>query len=45
MAGYLDEDEKEDDPQWDKPAGRGDRMSGIIPSNDHDIFYHGKFDL
>ncbi|KAF2000078.1 kinase-like protein [Amniculicola lignicola CBS 123094] len=41
----MDEDEKEDDPQWDKPAGRGDRMSGVIPSNDHDIFSHGNFDV
>ncbi|KAF1842470.1 Pkinase-domain-containing protein [Cucurbitaria berberidis CBS 394.84] len=36
----MDEDEK-DDVDWDKPAGRGDRMSGVIPSQDHDIFTHG----
>jgi protein-serine/threonine kinase len=41
----MDEDEKYDDPDWEKPAGRGDRMSGIIPSNDHDIFNHGNFDV
>ncbi|KAF2733094.1 kinase-like protein [Polyplosphaeria fusca] len=41
----MDEDDKEDDPEWEKPAGRGDRMSGIIPSNDHDIFSHGNFDV
>jgi len=40
----MDEDEK-DDVDWDKPAGRGDRMSGVIPSNDHDIFNHGNFDV
>ncbi|PVI04824.1 Pkinase-domain-containing protein [Periconia macrospinosa] len=40
----MDEDDKED-PEWDKPAGRGDRMSGVIPSNDHDIFSHGNFDV
>jgi hypothetical protein len=37
----MDEDET-DDVNWDKPAGRGDhRMSGVVPSNDHDIFNHG----
>ncbi|KAF2115790.1 kinase-like domain-containing protein [Lophiotrema nucula] len=41
----MDEDDKEEDPEWEKPAGRGDRMSGIIPSNDHDIFNHGNFDV
>ncbi|KAF2660527.1 Pkinase-domain-containing protein [Lophiostoma macrostomum CBS 122681] len=41
----MDEDEKEEDPEWEKPAGRGDRMSGIIPSNEHDIFNHGNFDV
>ncbi|ORY14807.1 kinase-like domain-containing protein [Clohesyomyces aquaticus] len=40
----MDEDDKEQDVDWEKPAGRGDRMSGIIPSNDHDIFGHGNFD-
>ncbi|KAL6705757.1 Serine/threonine-protein kinase [Coniothyrium glycines] len=40
----MDEDER-DDVDWDKPAGRGDRMSGVIPSNDHDIFNHGNFDV
>ena len=41
----MDEDEK-DDVDWDKPAGRGDRMSGVIPSNDHDVFSHGgNFDV
>ncbi|KAL1610232.1 Serine/threonine-protein kinase [Paraconiothyrium brasiliense] len=40
----MDEDDK-DDINWDKPAGRGDRMSGVIPSNDHDIFHHGNFDV
>jgi serine/threonine protein kinase len=40
----MDEDEK-DDVDWDKPAGRGDRMSGVIPSNEHDIFNHGNFDV
>ncbi|KAL5388484.1 Serine/threonine-protein kinase [Paraphaeosphaeria sporulosa] len=40
----MDEDDK-DDINWDKPAGRGDRMSGVIPSNDHDIFNHGNFDV
>ncbi|KAF1978349.1 Pkinase-domain-containing protein [Bimuria novae-zelandiae CBS 107.79] len=40
----MDEDDK-DDINWDKPAGRGDRMSGVIPSNDHDIFQHGNFDV
>lgn len=40
----MDEDEK-DEVDWDKPAGRGDRMSGVIPSNDHDIFNHGNFDV
>jgi protein-serine/threonine kinase len=42
----MDEDEKDkdEDPEWEKPAGRGDRMSGIIPSND-DIFNHGNFDV
>ncbi|KAJ4305226.1 Serine/threonine-protein kinase [Kalmusia sp. IMI 367209] len=37
----MDEDDK-DDPEWDKPAGRGDRMSGVIPN---DIFNHGNFDV
>jgi protein-serine/threonine kinase len=42
----MDEDAKEDDLEWDKPAGRGDRMSGVVPSNDHDIFAHnGNFDV
>ncbi|KAF2191019.1 Pkinase-domain-containing protein [Zopfia rhizophila CBS 207.26] len=41
----MDEDDKEEDPEWEKPAGRGDRMSGIVPSNDHDIFNHGNFDV
>jgi serine/threonine protein kinase len=40
----MDEDEK-DDVDWDRPAGRGDRMSGVIPSNEHDIFNHGNFDV
>jgi protein-serine/threonine kinase len=41
----MDEDEK-DDVNWDKPAGRGDRMSGVIPStNEHDIFNHGQMDV
>ncbi|KAH7380660.1 kinase-like domain-containing protein [Pyrenochaeta sp. MPI-SDFR-AT-0127] len=40
----MDEDDK-DEVDWDKPAGRGDRMSGVIPSNDHDIFNHGNFDV
>ncbi|KAF2678376.1 Pkinase-domain-containing protein [Lentithecium fluviatile CBS 122367] len=40
----MDEDDKED-PDWDRPAGRGDRMSGVIPSNDHDVFNHGNFDV
>jgi serine/threonine protein kinase len=40
----MDEDEK-DEVDWDRPAGRGDRMSGVIPSNDHDIFNHGNFDV
>ncbi|KAF2644713.1 kinase-like protein [Massarina eburnea CBS 473.64] len=40
----MDEDVKED-PEWDKPAGRGDRMSGVIPSNEHEIFSHGNFDV
>jgi serine/threonine protein kinase len=39
----MDEDDKEED--WDKPAGRGgDRMSGIVPSNDQDIF-NNNFDV
>jgi hypothetical protein len=42
----MDEDVKEDDPEWDKPAGRGgDRMSGVISNNEHDIFNHGNFDV
>ncbi|KAF2867558.1 kinase-like domain-containing protein [Massariosphaeria phaeospora] len=40
----MEEDDKED-PDWDRPAGRGNRMSGIIPSNDHDIFNNGNFDV
>ncbi|KAF2788475.1 kinase-like protein [Melanomma pulvis-pyrius CBS 109.77] len=40
----MDEDDKED-PDWDKPAGRGDRMSGIVPSHDQDIFNHDNFDV
>jgi len=40
----MDEDYKEEDPDWEKPAGRGDRMSGIVPSNDQDIFNHN-FDV
>jgi serine/threonine protein kinase len=40
----MDEDEK-DEVDWDTPAGRGDRMSGVIPSNDHDIFNQGNFDV
>ncbi|XPS73511.1 Non-specific serine/threonine protein kinase [Ascochyta lentis] len=41
----MEEDEK-DDVNWDKPAGRGDRMSGVIPSNnEHDIFNHGQMDV
>ena len=40
----MDEDEK-DEVDWDRPAGRGDRMSGVVPSNDHDIFNHGNFDV
>jgi hypothetical protein len=39
----MDEDEK-DEINWDKPAGRGDRMSGVVPSNEHEIFSHGNFD-
>ena len=39
----MDEDDKEE-PDWDKHAGRGDRMSGVVPSNDQDIF-HGNFDV
>jgi len=39
----MDEDDK-DEPDWDKPAGRGDRMSGVVPSNDQDMF-HGNFDV
>ncbi|KAF2262603.1 Pkinase-domain-containing protein [Lojkania enalia] len=41
----MDEDDKEDDVDWEKPAGRGDRMSGIIPSNEHDIFNNTGFDV
>ncbi|KAF2473200.1 kinase-like protein [Lindgomyces ingoldianus] len=41
----MDEDNKEEDADWEKLVGRGDRMSGIIPSNDHDIFSHGNFDV
>jgi serine/threonine protein kinase len=41
----MDEDEK-DEVDWDRPAGRGDsRMSGVIPSNDHDIFNNNNFDV
>ncbi|CAG5143763.1 uncharacterized protein ALTATR162_LOCUS1414 [Alternaria atra] len=40
----MDEDEG-DDVNWDRPAGRGDRMSGIVPSNEHDVFNHGQFDV
>ena len=41
----MEEDDK-DDINWDKPAGRGDRMSGVIPSNnEHDIFNHGQMDV
>lgn len=42
----MDEDDKED-VDWEKPSARGDRMSGIVPSNDHDdaIFSHGNFDV
>nr|UVJ46734.1 SCHA [Curvularia lunata] len=37
-------DEDETDVNWDRPAGRGDRMSGVV-SNDHDVFNHGQFDV
>ncbi|OAG24115.1 serine/threonine-protein kinase SCH9 [Alternaria alternata] len=40
----MDEDEG-DEVNWDRPAGRGDRMSGIVPSNEHDVFNHGQFDV
>ncbi|KAI4948159.1 hypothetical protein J4E91_006153 [Alternaria rosae] len=40
----MDEDET-DEVNWDRPAGRGDRMSGIVPSNEHDVFNHGQFDV
>jgi len=40
----MEEDEK-DDINWDKPAGRGDRMSGVVPSNEHDVFNHGQMDV
>ncbi|OCK85822.1 kinase-like protein [Lepidopterella palustris CBS 459.81] len=43
----MDEDDKED-ADWEKPfADRGDRMSGIVPGNEHDdsIFNHGNFDV
>ena len=41
----MEEDDK-DDVNWDKPAGNGDRMSGVIPSNnEHDIFNHGQMDV
>jgi protein-serine/threonine kinase len=43
-----DEDDKDEDADWEKPfANRGDRMSGIVPSHDHDdsIFNHGNFDV
>ncbi|KAH5807447.1 hypothetical protein HBI93_242720 [Parastagonospora nodorum] len=43
-AERMEEDEK-DEVDWDRPAGRGDRMSGVIPSNDHDIFNQGNFDV
>ncbi|KAE8860076.1 hypothetical protein PTNB73_07686 [Pyrenophora teres f. teres] len=39
----MDEDDT-DDVNWDRPAGRGDRMSGVVPSNEHDVFNHGQFD-
>jgi protein-serine/threonine kinase len=40
----MEEDET-DDVNWDRPAGRGDRMSGVVSSNDHDVFNHGNFDV
>ncbi|KAF7443503.1 Serine/threonine-protein kinase SCH9 [Pyrenophora tritici-repentis] len=40
----MDEDDT-DDVNWDRPAGRGDRMSGVVPSNEHDVFNHGQFDV
>jgi hypothetical protein len=41
----MEEDDK-DEINWDKPAGRGDRMSGVIPSNnEHDVFNHGQMDV
>jgi len=40
----MDEDET-DEVNWDRPAGRGDRMSGIVPSNEHDVFNQGQFDV
>ena len=43
----MDEDDKEEDSEWEKPIGRGDRMSGVVPSHDHDdnIFSHSNFDV
>ncbi|KAL6169285.1 Serine/threonine-protein kinase [Exserohilum turcicum] len=40
----MDEDDT-DDVNWDRPAGRGDRMSGIVSNNEHDVFNHGQFDV
>lgn len=40
----MDEDDT-DDVNWDRPAGRGDRMSGVVASNEHDVFNHGQFDV
>lgn len=43
----MDEDDKDEDADWEKPFSKGDRMSGIIPGGDHDdsIFNHGNFDV
>jgi len=44
----MDEDDKEEDADWEKPfANRGDRMSGVVTTNEHDdsIFNHGNFDV
>ncbi|KAF1987121.1 kinase-like protein [Aulographum hederae CBS 113979] len=43
----MDEDERENDPDWDKPFGNGgQRMSGVVHSNDPDegMFGHGQFE-
>ncbi|KAF2747381.1 kinase-like protein [Sporormia fimetaria CBS 119925] len=39
----MEQDENQD--EWTQPAGRGDRMSGVVPGNDHEIFAHGNFDV